>query len=86
MFWKLIGLAAAALTSFAFFPQVIKMYRTKSSKDISFITLLQLSLGVSLWILYGIYLRDGIIILANSITLISLLCALALHYRYAHLT
>lgn len=83
MLWKLIGIAAASLTSFAFFPQVIKMYRNKSSKDISFITLVQLSLGVGLWILYGIYLRDYIIILANSITLISLLSALSLYYRYA---
>lgn len=82
MFWKLIGLTAACLTSFAFFPQVIKMYRTKSAKDISFVTLIQLSCGVGLWILYGIYLKDGIIILANSITLIALLSALSLYYRY----
>ena len=82
MFWKLIGVIAAGLTSFAFIPQVLKMYTTKSAKDISLITLLQLSLGVSLWIIYGIYLKDYIIIVANAVTLLTLLSALFLYHKY----
>ena len=82
MLWQLIGLTAAGLTSFAFIPQVLKMYATKSAKDISLVTLAQLSLGVVLWILYGIYLKDVIIILANSITLLTLLTALLFYYKY----
>ena len=82
MFWKLIGLTAAGLTSFAFIPQVLKMYTTKSAKDLSLVTLLQLSAGVSLWILYGIYLKDSIIIFANAVTLLTLLSALFLYYKY----
>lgn len=80
--WKLIGISAAMLTSLAFIPQVFKMYTTKSAKDVSLITLAQLSLGVSLWILYGIYLKDYIIILANAVTLITLLSAVFLHHKY----
>lgn len=83
MLWQLIGVMAAGLTSFAFFPQVIKMYRTKSAKDISFVTLIQLACGVSLWIIYGIYLKDYIIILANAITLTALISAIILYYKYA---
>lgn len=83
MFWKLIGLAAACLTSFAFIPQVHKMFKTKSANDVSCITLFQLSCGVSLWILYGLYLKDMIIIFANVFTLITLLIALFLCYRYS---
>jgi len=82
MFWKLIGLTAAGLTSFAFIPQVLKIYTTKSAKDVSFVTLIQFSLGVSLWILYGIYLKDSIIILANAVTLLTLLSAVFLRYKY----
>lgn len=82
MFWKLIGLTAAGLTSFAFIPQILKMYATKSAKDISLVTLTQLSLGVGLWIIYGVYLKDVIIILANSITLLTLLTALLFYYKY----
>lgn len=82
VFWKLIGLTAASLTSFAFIPQVLKMYSTKSAKDVSLVTLIQLSFGVSLWILYGIYLKDYIIILANAVTLLTLLSAVFLHHKY----
>lgn len=82
MLWKLIGLTAAGLTMSAFIPQVLKMYTTKSAKDISLITLLQLVFGVSLWIFYGIHLNDSIIILANGFTLFTLVAALFLYYLY----
>ena len=82
MLWQLIGVIAAGLTSFAFFPQVAKMYRTKSANDISFTMLIQLATGVSLWIVYGVYLKDFIIILANTVTLIALLSAIFLHFKY----
>jgi len=82
MLWKLIGVIAAGLTSFAFIPQVLKMYTTRSAKDISLVTLIQLSLGVSLWIIYGMYLKDCIIILANAVTLLTLLSALFLYHKY----
>lgn len=82
MFWQLIGLIAACLTSFAFIPQVIKMCTTKSAKDVSLITLLQLSLGSGFWIAYGAYRKDYIVILANVITLLTLFSALLLYYKY----
>jgi len=84
--WKLIGGVAAILTMSAFIPQIIKTFRTKSSKDVSLFTLLQLSVGVSLWILYGLHLRDEIIIFANSVTLLTLLTAVFLYYKYNHTT
>ncbi|MCM8792236.1 MAG: SemiSWEET family transporter [Candidatus Omnitrophica bacterium] len=82
MIYKLIGLTAASLTMFSFFPQVFKTLRTKSIKDVSIFTLFQLSLGVLLWIIYGLYLKDFIIVLANSVTLLSLVILIALYYNY----
>jgi MtN3 and saliva related transmembrane protein len=79
--WLIIGSMAAVLTMFAFVPQIIKAVKTKSVKDVSLVTLLQLSLGVSLWIAYGIHLKDTVIIAANSITLFSLIILLALYFR-----
>jgi len=79
LFWKITGTLAACLTMFAFIPQIIKVIKTKSSRDISLITILQLLLGVSLWIAYGAHLKDIIIITANGITLISLTVLLALY-------
>lgn len=83
MFWVIIGSTAALLTMFAFIPQIFKALRTKSVKDVSLVTLLQLSLGVSLWIAYGIHLKDKIIITANTITLIILIILLFLYFNYA---
>ena len=82
MFWTIIGASAATLTMFAFIPQIAKSLKTKSVKDVSELTLLQLSLGVSFWIAYGIHLKDPVIIIANSITLITLTILIALYFRY----
>lgn len=79
--WLAIGSLAAVLTMFAFIPQILKVLKTKSVKDVSFVTLLQLSLGVSLWIVYGIHLKDPIIVTANSVTLSSLIILLCLYFR-----
>lgn len=81
MDWYLIGVAAALLTTFGFVPQIIKMHRTKSVKDVSLVTLFQFSAGVILWTLYGIHLGDPIIIAANVITFITLLIAIIFYYR-----
>lgn len=82
MFWRLIGLTAAILTTFSFIPQIIKVYRTKSGKDLSLVTLTQLSCGVALWVFYGLYRKDPIIILANGATFLSLILLLCLYFRY----
>lgn len=81
MEWYLIGIAAALLTTFGFVPQIIKMHRTKSVKDVSLVTLFQFSTGVILWALYGIHLGDFIIITANVITFITLVVAIIFYYR-----
>lgn len=82
MIWPAIGSLAAFLTMFSFIPQIIKVFRHKSAKDVSVVTLLQLSLGVSLWIVYGIYLKDPIIIVANAVTLTSLLILIYFYFNY----
>ncbi|MDD5519052.1 MAG: SemiSWEET transporter [Candidatus Omnitrophica bacterium] len=86
MFWIIIGVSAAILTTFSFVPQIARSLRTKSVKDVSPITLLQLSTGVFLWIIYGIYLKDPIIITANSVTFIILAIVLFLYFKYRRFT
>ncbi len=80
--WTFIGSLAAFLTMFSFLPQIIKVIKTKSAKDVSLFTLLQFSLGVILWIAYGIHLKDAIIITANCMTLVSLVTLLFLYHNY----
>jgi len=83
MFWKLIGISAATLTTFSFVPQIIKIMKTGSVKDMSLFTLLQFSAGVSFWVLYGIHLKDVIIIAANCVTLLTLVVLLMFYFRYS---
>ncbi len=78
MLWTIIGFSAATLTMFSFVPQIIRTIQTKSVKDVSIVTLLQLSAGVLLWIAYGLHLKNIVIIVANFVTLISLIILLAL--------
>lgn len=81
MEWLIIGVAAALLTTFGFVPQIIKMHRTKSSRDVSLATLVQFSAGVLLWALYGIHIGDPIVIAANVISFITLAAAIVLYYN-----
>ncbi|MFH1508109.1 MAG: SemiSWEET transporter [Candidatus Omnitrophota bacterium] len=82
VFWNVVGLIAATLTMTSFIPQVVKIARTKSAQDVSLVTLVQLSFGVLLWMAYGIYRKDPIIIMANFVTLLTLIAALTLYARY----
>lgn len=79
---NVIGIAAALLTTFGFVPQIIKILRTKSVKDVSIVMMFQIGAGVILWIVYGIYRGDPIIIAANAVTFITLIVAIAMYYRY----
>lgn len=82
MFSTLIGFSAATLTMFSFVPQIARSLRTKSVKDVSPITLFQLSAGVFLWIIYGILRRDPVIIVANVITILTLAALIFLYFKY----
>ena len=66
----IIGLVAAACTTIAFFPQILQVYRTKQTRDLSLPTFILLTTGIFLWLIYGILLESLPIILANSITFI----------------
>ncbi|MEL6539322.1 MAG: SemiSWEET transporter [Bacteroidota bacterium] len=67
---EVIGILAGTLTTLAFLPQVIQVYRTKSTGDISVVMYTIFCTGVSLWIVYGV-LRGALpVIIANSITLV----------------
>jgi len=82
MFWTVLGAAAAVLTMFSFVPQIIKSLRTKSVKDVSHLTLIQLACGASLWVFYGIHLKNPVIIVANIVTLATVIILMALYFKY----
>ncbi len=77
-----LGLVAGTLTTVAFFPQVIKTWRSRSAKDISLGMFSLFSVGVFLWLLYGIHIGAMPVIVSNAITLLLALTILLLKLRF----
>lgn len=65
-----VGLLAAFCSTAAFLPQVVKTWRTRSTKDISLVMFTVLIVGILLWLAYGIIIRDIPLIVANAVTLV----------------
>jgi len=65
---EIIGFVAALLTTYAFVPQVVKVWKSKSSKGVSVSMYLVLLLGVFLWGVYGYLIDSMSIMIANTVT------------------
>lgn len=65
---ELIGFIAAICTTFAFLPQVIKVWKTKQTKDLSLRMYTIMFIGICLWFVYGLRINSLSIILANIVT------------------
>lgn len=78
----LVGLAAGIFTTISFLPQVIKAWKTKSTKDISIGMYIVLGLGLLLWVIYGLGINSTPIILTNAIGLLLTLLVLLLKIKY----
>jgi len=77
-----LGLVAATCTTFSFLPQALKTIQTKQTKDLSLGMYIVLITGVILWFVYGIFIKDLPIILANGISLIFTATILFLIIKY----
>ena len=81
-FGEVLGLIAGAITTGSFVPQVIRVYKLKSAREISLLfTLLFLSGGL-LWLSYGVYLRSFPIMFWNIIASLLSLALLVGKLRY----
>lgn len=78
----IIGLMAGSLTTISFLPQAIKTWKSKSAKDISLTMFLCFCLGVILWIIYGLFIKDIPIVVTNVITLILAGTILFFKFKY----
>ncbi len=75
----LIGYAAAFLTTAAFVPQAYHSWKTRDLSGISLPMYLMFTTGVTLWLIYGLFIGDVPIILANFITMV--LSSLVLYHK-----
>lgn len=79
---KILGLVAGTITSITFIPQVLQIWKTKSAKDINILMLSLLITGVSLWLAYGIFVKDVAIIYTNGMVLAMSLLMLYFKFRF----
>lgn len=77
-----IGLIAAVCTTISFVPQLIRVWRLRSARDISLAMFLVFSFGTFLWLLYGIFIHSLPVTLANAVTLALSLAILALKLKF----
>jgi MtN3 and saliva related transmembrane protein len=65
----LVGLAAGFLTTVSFVPQVLKVWKSRSARDLSLPTFAAFTAGVAIWLAFGIMKHDLAITLWNGVTL-----------------
>ncbi len=83
MSWiEIVGFAAGTLTTLSFVPQVHKTARTRRCDDVSLGMLLAFTAGITLWLIYGLYLHSLPIILANAVTLVLTGAMIAMKLRF----
>ncbi len=64
----ILGIIAGSLTTAAFIPQVIKIWKTRSTRDISLVMFVILCIGVLLWTVYGVVFGLWPVIISNTVT------------------
>lgn len=78
---EVIGMVAGILTTCAFFPQVVKTVKSRSTDDLSWTWLVMTICGVFLWLVYGMYIHSISLIFANAITMCCVMVLFAIKYH-----
>jgi MtN3 and saliva related transmembrane protein len=79
---SIIGTTGSTLTTVCQIPQLVKIWKTRHTKDLSLATYLVLSLGVAIWIVYGILLKAPPVYISNIATFILVFSIVIFKIRY----
>ena len=82
VYQELLGFIAAGLGAISFLPQLIKIWRFRSVKDISTGMYVIYTFSVILWLIYGIIIKSEPLILAEILTLILVSTILIMKYLW----
>lgn len=77
-----VGFVAAFCTTTAFVPQLLRVIKLRSARDISLGTFSMFSVGVLLWLIYGVFVGSKPVIASNAVTLVLSLGILTLKIKY----
>jgi MtN3 and saliva related transmembrane protein len=78
-----IGMVATGFTRYSSIPQIIKGFKTKKMEDVSFWLIFHLTVGLGLWVIYGILIDDFVIIWANAAGVASNIILIGLKVKYS---
>ena len=78
----LVGATGAVLTTLCWLPQALKLIREKETRALSLPATVAFSLGVVLWLVYGLAIGDWPLIGSNAVTLALMVPILAMKLRY----
>ncbi len=78
---NLLGLVAGTLTTAAFVPQLMKILKSRSTKDISLVMYVVICTGILLWLIFGLCIGSLPVIAANAVTLLIATAILILKIR-----
>ncbi|MCK5814546.1 MAG: SemiSWEET transporter [Flavobacteriaceae bacterium] len=82
---EIIGLIAAFLTTSAFVPQAVKIWKTKEVKHVSLTMYFVMLAGIILWFCYGCLLGSISIIVANVVTGFIVISIIYLKIKYSEI-
>ena len=77
-----VGATGAVLTTLCWLPQALKVIREKETRALSLPATVAFSLGVVLWLVYGLAIGDWPLIGSNAATLALMAPILAMKLRY----
>ena len=77
-----VGSLAACLTTLSFLPQAWLSFKTRDVSGVSLGMYSVFTLGVALWLVYGVLLRAWPIVIANVVTLALALAILGMKLVY----
>lgn len=79
---NLIGYVAATMTTVSFVPQLLRVIKLRSARDVSLGMFLIFTTGTAFWLLYGVLSGSFPVALANSVTFVLSLAILLLKLRF----
>jgi MtN3 and saliva related transmembrane protein len=79
---NIIGYCAATLTTISFLPQLIRVVKLRSARDISLGMFLIFTTGTGFWLMYGVLSHSAPVWIANAVTFVLSLSILILKLRF----
>ena len=82
MIAEIIGYAAGLVIVLSWIPQVIKSYRTRSVNDLSLLMIILILIGIALWIIYALIVKDRPVLAVNIVLAVIISYLLYLKAKY----